>query len=119
MSLIGIKDEHDNDIVTVYSVRNGRFYHVAAINIDSLIGEDIYNDLLVLEGNEEIPLRLVVGVTPNTKPINIVFDGPPDHDGPRLVEVETDDGKSISIGKWKQVGNYWHLRIEELPVDDE
>ena len=49
------------------------------------------------------------------KAINIIFDGPPGHDSPRFVEVETDDGKSISIGEWIQDGNYWKLRIAELP----
>jgi hypothetical protein len=32
--------------------------------------------------------------------INIVFDGPPAHEGGRFVEVETDDGHSMSIGHW-------------------
>ncbi len=51
------------------------------------------------------------------KPINIIFDGPPGHDAPRFVEVETDDGKSIGIGEWIQKGNHWALRITELPDD--
>ena len=52
------------------------------------------------------------------KPINIIFDGPPSHDSGRFVEVETDDGKSIKIGKWMRKGNYWALWITELPKDN-
>ena len=55
-----------------------------------------------------------------SKPINIVFDGPPGPDrrhqiGGRFVEVETDDGKSIKIGEWIKDGIWWKLRITELP----
>lgn len=47
--------------------------------------------------------------------INIVFDGPPDHDAPRFVEVEDESGNSISIGEWlPRVDGNWALRI---PVD--
>jgi len=49
------------------------------------------------------------------QPINIIFDGPPGHDSGQFVEVETDDGKSINAGEWIQRGNYWVLRITELP----
>ena len=52
------------------------------------------------------------------KPINIIFDGPPGHDAPRFVEVETDDGKSINIGEWIKKGNYWALRITALPKEE-
>ena len=51
------------------------------------------------------------------KPINILFDGPPGKDAGRFVEVETDDGKSINAGEWIQKGNYWALRITELPKE--
>ncbi|TCO43581.1 hypothetical protein EV646_112158 [Kribbella antiqua] len=49
--------------------------------------------------------------------INIVFDGPPAPEGGRFVEVETDDGHSISIGQWLQRsdGN-WALRIGNVPI---
>lgn len=44
--------------------------------------------------------------------IDIVFDGPPSHDGGRFVEVENHEGKSISVGQWiKRVDGYWALRI--------
>jgi hypothetical protein len=47
--------------------------------------------------------------------INIVFDGPPSPDGGRFVEVETDDGRSISIGQWLQRSDgYWVLRMENV-----
>jgi hypothetical protein len=48
--------------------------------------------------------------------INIIFDGPPSHEAGRFVEVELDNGKSISVGKWVNRGDgYWALRINELP----
>ena len=58
----------------------------------------------------------VVSIINNiSKPINILFDGPPGHDSGRFVEVETDDGRSINVGEWIQRGNYWVLRIPALP----
>ena len=55
---------------------------------------------------------------PNPRMINLVFDGPPAPDGPRLVEVETDDGHAIDIddlGEWVDRGDgYWALRIRCL-----
>jgi hypothetical protein len=49
--------------------------------------------------------------------INIIFDGPPGPDSGRFVEVETDDGKSINVGEWIRDGNWWKLRITELPEE--
>lgn len=47
------------------------------------------------------------------KTIDIVFDGPPSHDMPRLVEVER-DGKSIRLGEWIDRGDgLWALRIPD------
>ncbi|MFC4852771.1 hypothetical protein [Actinophytocola glycyrrhizae] len=44
--------------------------------------------------------------------INIVFDGPPSHEGPRFVEVEDDAGRSIRVGEWvPRDDGYWALRI--------
>jgi hypothetical protein len=44
--------------------------------------------------------------------INIIFDGPPGPEGPRFIEVETDDGRSIRVGEWQERTNgYWRLRI--------
>jgi hypothetical protein len=49
------------------------------------------------------------------QPINIIFDGPPDEQAV-FVEVETDDGKSINVGKWRERDDgLWALRITELP----
>jgi hypothetical protein len=36
-----------------------------------------------------------------TKAYHIVFDGFPSPDGPRFIELENDDGKSINAGEWK------------------
>ena len=49
------------------------------------------------------------------KYINIVFDGPPDHDAPHFIEVEDESGNSLSIGEWlPRKDGYWNLQI---PVD--
>jgi hypothetical protein len=48
--------------------------------------------------------------------INIIFDGPPSHESGRFVEVEMDDGKSISIGEWIEKDGFWSLRITALPA---
>ena len=51
-----------------------------------------------------------------SKAINIIFDGPPGPESGRFVEVEDDDGKSITIGEWiERDDGYWVLRITELP----
>jgi len=44
--------------------------------------------------------------------VNIVFDGPPSNKSGRFVEVENDEGKSITIGEWTERGNDWLLRIK-------
>ena len=45
--------------------------------------------------------------------INIILDDAPDHESGRFVEVEDDDGRSISIGEWTERDDgYWGLRIE-------
>lgn len=42
--------------------------------------------------------------------IQIVFDGPPSHKGPRFVEVENAEGKSINAGAWiERPDGYWAL----------
>lgn len=48
------------------------------------------------------------------KPINIFFNECAG--GLQFVEIETDEGKSISIGRWHKVGEYKVLRITELPA---
>lgn len=53
-----------------------------------------------------------------SKPINIIFDGPPAPESGRFVEVETDDGKSINAGEWiERKDGLWALRITQLPKD--
>jgi hypothetical protein len=48
--------------------------------------------------------------------INIIFDGPPGADAGRFVDVETDDGKSINAGEWRECPDgLWALRITQLP----
>ena len=52
-------------------------------------------------------------MTKQSSVINIVFDGPPSHEGPRFVEVEDDEGHSIRVGEWVARGDgFWALRIE-------
>ena len=49
-------------------------------------------------------------------PINIVFDGPPGPEGPRFIEVETDDGHSIGVGEWQERRDgCWKLKITVTP----
>lgn len=46
--------------------------------------------------------------------IDIVFDGPPEHESGRFVEVEDMAGKSIKSGKWvHREDSYWVLRIPD------
>ncbi len=42
----------------------------------------------------------------------IRFDGPPDHEAGRFVEVEH-DGKGINFGEWVQDGDYWLLVVPD------
>lgn len=45
--------------------------------------------------------------------VDIVFDGPPEHEAGRFVEVENEAGESIRFGKWvERPDGYWALRIE-------
>lgn len=54
---------------------------------------------------------------PETKPINLILDGPPGPESGRFIEIETDDGKSIRLGGWHpRPDGLWSLRITELPV---
>ena len=50
--------------------------------------------------------------------LNVIFTGPPGPgDGCRFVEVENDDGQSVSAGVWsKRPDGYWVLRIDSLPT---
>lgn len=52
--------------------------------------------------------------TTMNKTIDIVFDGPPWPEAGRFVEVEDQDGKSISIGEWvERPDGFWALRIQD------
>ena len=59
-----------------------------------------------------------IAVRPTSNTIDIVFDGPPDHEAGRFVEVEQ-DGQSINVGEWIKRGDgYWALRIPyDRPVE--
>lgn len=43
----------------------------------------------------------------------IRFDGPPEHEAGRFVECEL-DGSSVSLGEWKQDGDYWVLVMPKV-----
>lgn len=48
--------------------------------------------------------------------VDIVFDGPPSHEAGRFVEVETMEGRSISVGEWvERPDGYWALRLFVAP----
>ena len=50
--------------------------------------------------------------TPPSEAVDIVFDGPPDHDAPRFLEVESPPGTSIRFGEWvHRDDGYWVLRF--------
>lgn len=48
------------------------------------------------------------------KEIRIVFDGPPGPEGGRFVEVVSERGESLQIGKWVESGEYWYLEIPDF-----
>ena len=45
-----------------------------------------------------------------SRPIDVVFDGPPSHESGRFVELEV-DGFSVGAGEWVQRGDLWLLRL--------
>lgn len=47
--------------------------------------------------------------------IDIIFDGPPGHEGGRFIEVEDDRGYSINVGEWIEEpgGRRWALRLPD------
>lgn len=51
-----------------------------------------------------------------SKKIRIVLDGPPSHKSGRFVEVENEHGEGMSLGEWKQEGEFWYL---EFPNPDQ
>lgn len=43
---------------------------------------------------------------------DIVFDGPPEHEAGRFVEVECPPGTSVRVGEWvKRPDGFWALRL--------
>ena len=45
--------------------------------------------------------------------IRIVFDGPPGPVCGRFVEVENEHGEGMSLGEWKQEGEFWYLEFDD------
>lgn len=44
--------------------------------------------------------------------IDVVFDGPPSREAGRFIEVEDDQGRSLTFGQWVQRSDgYWALRF--------
>lgn len=59
-------------------------------------------------------LRALLGIEEGQH-VDIVFDGPPSHQGPRFIEVEDVQGNSISIGHWVwRPDGFWVLRLKVL-----
>ena len=50
--------------------------------------------------------------TPEQPFVDIVFDGPPSHESPPIVEVENSANYSINLGEWVQrPDGLWALRL--------
>jgi len=46
--------------------------------------------------------------------IDIVFDGPPEHEAGRFVEVEDPQGQSVGVGEWvHRDDGFWVLRLPD------
>lgn len=59
-----------------------------------------------------------VGVEAGDTYVDVVFDGPPDHEAGRFVEVEQADGSGVKLGNWVQRDDgYWALRITREDVE--
>lgn len=53
------------------------------------------------------------GKPPQQGYLDVVFDGPPNHESGRFVEVEDETGKSINAGEWiDRKDGLWALRIK-------
>ena len=65
---------------------------------------------------ERLLARGAEPMTEQLKALRIVFDGPPGPEGPRFVECETPDGRSVNAGEWRvRADGYWELRINTRP----
>jgi hypothetical protein len=50
--------------------------------------------------------------TRETQAIRIIFDGPPEHEAGRFVEVENEHGAGVKVGRWFDRGDgYWALAM--------
>ena len=71
-------------------------------------------DLRLLDSLKEVDPMLAAGfarlLDTESRLIDVVCDGPPDHDGGRFVELEV-DGFSVGAGEWVQRGDEWLLRL--------
>ena len=71
-------------------------------------------DLRLLDSLKEVDAILAAGferlLDTESRLIDVVFDGPPDHDGGRFVELEV-DGFSVGAGEWVQNEDVWMLRL--------
>lgn len=48
--------------------------------------------------------------------IFIILDGPPDHEPPRFIEFENEQGQSVNAGDWVELADrgYWALKLPRL-----
>jgi len=61
---------------------------------------------------EDCPCKRQASPEPEASYIDIVFDGPPEHEAGRFVEVENPEGRSVRVGKWiKRENGWWSLRL--------
>jgi hypothetical protein len=55
---------------------------------------------------------------PPTREIHVVFDGPPETESGRFVEVETADGRGVAAGRWlHRPDGLWALVLETVSRD--
>lgn len=76
--------------------------------------------------SSENPPRPTVHI-PNPVHLYVIFDGPPEHESGRFVEVEDENGQGVSAGKWEERGDgFWTLgpflqppaEVAEQPATD-
>ena len=67
---------------------------------------------LMLETVRRVMKEFALSAATRTEIVDIVFDGPPSHDNPRFVEVESPPGTSIKFGEWvHREDGYWAIRF--------
>ena len=51
--------------------------------------------------------------------ICIIFERPPGPEAPRFIEVEDEEGNSVSVGEWVELKDrgYWALKLPVQPQD--